>query len=173
MGIDDRTRDEHRILDFVLTTPGATHDEIGDGVGLSSAAVSKLIGPRAGRLHRVLVISDERPRRISIRRELGCVISIDVGSRGLRARIADLRCNALAAQVQSPAFDVTRDPSRALDEAAKLTKALLAAAPEPERVAGLARGSRRSSPPTPTSARSRSWRSPLATCDPPPSAPIR
>lgn len=143
-----RLQNEERILAYIRENPGCTQGEISTGVGLTRAGVSKLLGteppkgkePTSG-LRAVLDVEGSRPARFALAAELGGVMTIDIGSKHIRLRVADLLGKEVAAARYSGVIDVVREPMRTLDVAAELMESTLAESPfTHEQLAGIVIG---------------------------------
>jgi predicted NBD/HSP70 family sugar kinase len=135
--LDLKAQNQARILDYVRTHPGCTRPEIADEIRLTRAAVSKLIGAAEGEerasaaskgagLGYALDSSGQRPAQYALKGHLGIVLSLDIGANHIRVRAADLMGRVLEPipdRVKMPTVD---DPTKTLEEAARLLQAMLA-----------------------------------------------
>jgi predicted NBD/HSP70 family sugar kinase len=124
-----RAFNEQRILRYLQRHPESSQLQVAEGVRLTRAAVAKLVGPHSAppsNLRRVLEVIDGRPQTFALRRDLGCVMAVDIGSRHVRVRVADLRGRAIARCESEEAVGVARPPAVALETTARLMESALA-----------------------------------------------
>jgi predicted NBD/HSP70 family sugar kinase len=121
-----RAYNEEQILRFIRDNPGCTQLDIARGIGLTRAAVAKLIGPDPGdgnepvKLRRVLAVTSDRPARHSLRGDLGFVMTVDLGGNHVRLRSANLLGEPLLPMVPDRSVDVVAEPERALNVASTM-----------------------------------------------------
>jgi predicted NBD/HSP70 family sugar kinase len=133
---DLRRFNELRILEYVREYPGRTQVEIARGVGLTRAAVSKLIGPDNARqprigLRAVLRVEGSRPSKVYLESVASCVIAVDIGVHHVRGRCTDLSETPVCDDFEAGSEQsLAVDSERALELAAFVIRTMLERAKE-------------------------------------------